>query len=132
MWVLILQVTFQNKTSNVGGSSKVCSLCDRTFSTVSNLNQHMRVTHHKKYPYRCQICGKGTRSYYALQSHNASQHGMPVKSRYTCQICGEGMAEKREFLAHMVNVHNVWISSKNNWRSLLLQKWSIIIIFINC
>ena len=60
----------------------VCKFCDTPFSTIGNLNSHLRKVHErKKDQIKCAACGKHFRSKKTLEYHICSSD--PCKKAFT-------------------------------------------------
>lgn len=59
-----------------------CSLCDKSFTTIGNRNDHQR-RHTKSRPYACQKCDARYYRKYQLEKHNKNKHlnAVPAKKR---------------------------------------------------
>ena len=71
-----------------------CSICDKHFSTIQGLELHQDM-HRGRYPYHCQLCGKGCRAPPWTLSlslpvlwHGLSLHRGRYPYQYHCQFCG--------------------------------------------
>ena len=80
--VLIVPFSIVHQNENYNEiSENNCELCQKTFSSTSNLNRHMATVHKseknfcKKVPiHTCDLCGKSFTHPKTLQSHIVSAH----------------------------------------------------------
>ncbi|KAL7048483.1 hypothetical protein ACKWTF_003357 [Chironomus riparius] len=73
-----------------------CLICDKFFTTIANLNLHLR-SHSGDKPYKCTICGKGF-----IQSNNLSTH-MKIhtgEKPHECSICGKRFSQSNNLKTH--------------------------------
>lgn len=58
----------QSRTSSNYNGDNRCDVCDKVFSTRTNLTRH-RITHEGRKPYECKICGNSFTQNGSLKSH---------------------------------------------------------------
>jgi len=73
-----------------------CDVCKRSYTTRSNLNQHMKV-HDENRGHKCNVCWRVFPSNSHLISHYKTHTG---EKPYICKICGRGFARKPNCEAH--------------------------------
>ncbi|CRL00096.1 CLUMA_CG013378, isoform A [Clunio marinus] len=74
-----------------------CLVCDKFFTTVGNLNIHLKI-HAGEKPYKCTVCGKGF-----IQSNNLATH-MKIhtgEKPHGCQICGKRFSQSNNLKTHI-------------------------------
>lgn len=62
-----------------------CKFCEKTFSTISVLNRHIRTVHEKIREYSCDLCDKSFQHKSHLLAHQ-SVHSEKVRA-FRCEIC---------------------------------------------
>lgn len=82
---------FYNACREDTGEEFRCTKCDRSFSTRSALNQHLRKMHSFKVK-SCSVCSAEFKSVYDFLLHKNKFHG----SKYQCGKC------KRKFATHLI------------------------------
>lgn len=60
----------------------ICSICNKSFVTVSNYNRHCRIVHEKTNSFRCDICEKVLN-----QKDNYDRHVRVCKAEFKCLYC---------------------------------------------
>jgi uncharacterized Zn-finger protein len=53
----------------------LCEYCDASFASASGLRRHVNGVHLKRFPFTCDLCGKGFNLKVRLQDHLALRHG---------------------------------------------------------
>lgn len=68
--------------SNININSKVCNVCNKTFSRVWSLQRHMADRHfYIPQNIECDLCGRTYRSRNSLISHKSQYHGGGISSK---------------------------------------------------
>lgn len=86
--------------------TKMCQIscrCGQGFTTISNMQQHVRVVHDKVQDarrFKCQVCGKAFERKSKLNQHEKSHTG---ESLYKCEVCGKRLMSLPGFRAHMIS-----------------------------
>lgn len=89
-----------------------CLICDKFFTTVANLNIHLK-SHAGDKPYKCSICQKGF-----IQSNNLSTHMKTHTGEkpHECSICGKRFSQsnnlKTHYRTHTGNLINFFLLQK--------------------
>lgn len=79
-----------------------CNKCNKIFLTVSDLQEHVRLTHPpkkdrfdlaglrtpKRFPYMCNLCNKNFSRFCDLLDHDEIQHD-DLPKRYRCGVCSK-------------------------------------------
>ena len=79
-----------------------CSLCNKSFTKISNLNSHVANVHDKKKNHKCLKCGKMFFKLSTLRDHNAVHEGI----RFKCDECSMDFSRKYVLKKHIENNHN--------------------------
>lgn len=68
-----MKSTYKKTTRSVSCSNQDnrCEVCDKTFSTRTNLTRH-KITHEGRKPYICNVCGNSFTQNGSLKSHMVS------------------------------------------------------------
>ena len=79
-----------------------CSLCNKSFTKISNLNSHVANVHDKKKNHKCLKCGKMFFKLSNLKDHNAVHEGI----RFKCDECSMDFSRKYDLKKHVTMKHN--------------------------
>ena len=82
------------------GQTFTCTLCDWSFSSESDLNNHQRL-HSGERPYQCEFCIGNFQDKTALLNHRRQHTG---EKPYKCDICDACFSQKHSLVVHK-NVH---------------------------
>ncbi|XP_052767887.1 zinc finger protein 69-like [Mya arenaria] len=82
-----------------------CPLCEKVFSTNSNMNKHFR-THNRKGSalHKCDVCGKTFTRSDSMKDHIQQVH---LKLRRNCSLCAGDFYNNKELRKHMIKIHSV-------------------------
>lgn len=80
----------------------ICPTCGKSYSSVSNLNKHMK-THGEKKEF-CDICNKSFHLKIALREHMESVHTEVFK--HQCQYCGKFLKCRNSMFGHVRQFHS--------------------------
>ena len=84
------------------GTQFACHQCQRSYVSISGLNEHVNKMHKKLTRYRCETCERGfmDRSYY--YDHVAAHTGV---NRHTCSICDIKFVNKSTLKKQVLHFH---------------------------
>ena len=85
-----------------------CNLCEKTFSYISNLERHIKISHmnnkdEKDQKFKCELCSKEFRGKNGLDLHVKEKH--EEKNRLTCGVCKETFVRRYSLKTHLFNKH---------------------------
>lgn len=83
--------------------TKICKVCGRTLSGVSNLNRHIKGVHERHRPHACLRCGRCFSYPSHLFQHQKSVH-LKLKP-FPCNICTKRFSDKSNLSKHKAHVH---------------------------
>lgn len=93
-----------------------CPQCERAFSRVSYLQQHVRTNHSKNSP--CPKCDSVFDNYQALRAHtNAVHKEVKPKKMYACEICSRTFNR-----THNLKEHRLTHSRERNFQCDICKK----------
>ena len=80
-----------------------CDICDKSFSSKSNLKHHIDTIHLKLKSYKCEECGKTFNQKGNLEYHVKTVH-LKIKP-YKCEECCKTFGSKQDLKRHIDAVH---------------------------
>jgi len=80
-----------------------CSLCNKSFSHSSSLQQHKRRVHSDIRPYLCSYCGMLSKTITDLKIHVRIHTGAKP---YSCNHCSERFTQLIRLKTHVLMSHN--------------------------
>ena len=89
------------RPSNQDQLTHKCSICRKTFSSVSHLSRHEK-THMGEKPYKCEMCGKCFVDPSVLRRHRKIHTG---EKPHSCDMCGKKFCERCKINLHRVITH---------------------------
>ncbi|XP_005103572.1 uncharacterized protein LOC101847747 [Aplysia californica] len=91
---------------------KVCSVCDRRFSTVGALNRHLKVNAGSSGICKCKVCHRKFHSLFQLNLHVYKCH--ETKAKPTCFKCNSQLAHVRGLAQHLQKHHGCLMNKSQN------------------
>jgi len=80
-----------------------CEICEKVFSTKSNLKTHISTIHDKQKKYECEHCNKEFGQKGNLNYHISSVH--LKQKKYECEHCNKAFINKGDLKHHIRTVH---------------------------
>ncbi|KAH0560707.1 zinc finger protein 62 homolog [Cotesia glomerata] len=99
----------RNEEENPGKSRVPCTECDKEFSTLSNMKQHLTKVHGNGNKYHCSAdgCNQYFNSPLAKQLHEKAH----MNVLYRCVICARHMFQRSAMIQHLATEHKGQYSS---------------------
>lgn len=116
--------------SYIDRTKRMCTLCDRTFSTTSTLFNHIRNKHTFEKKYKCDLCTMSFTNSAQLRRHKTKHTG---ERNHICYLCGKKYLTNSD-LNHHVQRHDKKLKYKcdicenksfNTTNSLRLHKQAV-------
>ena len=79
-----------------------CQLCQKTFTSGNNLEEHIKVKHENHTPQQCDECNRAFGRPHALKAHKYNMH-----KRSKCDICGQVLCNTFWLKRHMSAAHGI-------------------------
>lgn len=76
-----------------------CQLCQKRYTNKTNLDRHIRVTHHNEKKYACQECGKSFSQLAILRQHHAVHM---TERNFECDVCNKTFKLKQHLRLHQL------------------------------
>ena len=91
--------------------SEKCHRCDKIFSDLSALSEHLKSAHEMKKKFKCNFCGKQFLTYLYFNKHINSVHkndkSMENGENFKCSQCDKSFKKNRILKHHFNRVHLV-------------------------
>ncbi|XP_031627218.1 zinc finger and SCAN domain-containing protein 12-like [Contarinia nasturtii] len=85
-----------NRSSSSVNADNRCNICQKTFSTRTNLTRH-KITHEGRKPYVCRICGSSFTQNGSLKCHMFIHTG---ERPYKCDQCDKAFTQSKSLVFH--------------------------------
>lgn len=82
-----------------GLKSYECDLCQKRYTSQTNLDRHIRVTHHNEKKHHCDLCGKSFSQLAILRQHHAVHM---TERNFECDVCGKAFKLKQHLRLHQM------------------------------
>lgn len=82
-----------------GLKSYECQLCQKRYTSQTNLDRHVRVTHHNEKKHMCQECGKSFSQLAILRQHHAVHM---TERNFECDVCHKAFKLKEHLRLHQM------------------------------
>ena len=101
----------------INGRLKNCEICDRSFKSQRNLNNHIAAVHELKKPLECKICNKKF-----ARKEKINQHVFTVHEKlklFQCSVCDHKTSSKGNMKSHINSRHEgldieiIYLGDKN-------------------
>lgn len=79
-----------------------CPYCNRKFSQVGAMRQHVNGIHHQMKPFICDKCGRACKTFASLTEHLLVHSN---ECPFECEVCHKGFKNKSRLKTHM-DIHN--------------------------
>lgn len=77
-----------------------CQLCSKQFSTVGNLQRHIKCYHDREKRFECLLCGKRFSQKVEMHIHAETVHS--TERNYKCEHCSKTFKTKPYLITHLV------------------------------
>lgn len=112
------------------GKLKVCEICQKKFSNITQLNHHIKRDHEDIGVFECVTCKYKAQSKFALEEHVIRRHN-PAKT-FECLKCPTVLSNEQEYKEHQQTHRNEIADSdliKKNYKDKpviceICQKWN--------
>ncbi|XP_032674295.1 uncharacterized protein LOC116845577 isoform X2 [Odontomachus brunneus] len=75
----------------------VCNICPRVYSTLSQVNEHVKRDHLKQRNHVCDYCGKSFFKSFDLKTHSRTHTN---ERPYACRVCGKRFHHQSHIIRH--------------------------------
>ena len=79
-----------------------CPLCNKTFTSGNNMEEHIKVKHENNTPEQCDECNRSFGTPHALKTHKYNMH-----RRSKCEICGQSLCNTFWLKRHLSTAHGI-------------------------
>ena len=80
-----------------------CDTCQRKFASGPRLRDHIKQTHTRE---RCEICGDELYNMHYLRKHKASVHGILPPKSHKCHFCPDFFMQEHMLQKHLEKTHS--------------------------
>ena len=81
-----------------------CEVCETTFKTEANLQNHKATQHRMNHPLSCEVCEQNFKTKVDLKKHETTQHGR--NQPFSCDICRNTFNSEVDFEKHEPTKHS--------------------------
>ena len=83
--------------------SKVCKICNATYTRPVNLKRHIESVHEGKKPFKCSECDSSFTQSGHLKKHIETVH--EKNKSWVCEFCQKSFCRKDQLNSHIISIH---------------------------